>query len=77
MGGGEYRLQADGFLQFAARLREIAALPSTTVAVTRGLMRGHLHAVMRQIEVESSHFRDLLQSDEACAAFLAVLARKK
>lgn len=57
--------------------REIAALPSTTVAVTRGLMRGHLDAVMRQIEVESSHFRDLLQSDEARAAFMAFLARKK
>jgi hypothetical protein len=41
--------------------------------VTRGLMRGHLDAV----EAESSHFRDLLQSDEARAAFAAFLARKK
>lgn len=57
--------------------REIAALPPTTVAVTRGLMRGHLDAVLKQIEAESSHFRDLLQSDEARAAFAAFLARKK
>jgi enoyl-CoA hydratase/carnithine racemase len=57
--------------------REIAALPPTTVAVTRGLMRGYLDAVMKQIEAESSHFRDLLQSDEARSAFAAFLARKK
>jgi len=57
--------------------REIAALPPTTVAVTRRLMRGHLDAVLKQIEAESSHFRDLLQSDEARAAFAAFLARKK
>ena len=57
--------------------REIAALPPTTVAVTRGLMRGHLDGVMKQIEAESSHFRELLQSDEARAAFAAFLARKK
>jgi enoyl-CoA hydratase/carnithine racemase len=57
--------------------REIAALPPTTVAVTRGLMRGHLDAVLKQIEAESSHFRDLLQSDEARSAFAAFLARKK
>ena len=56
---------------------EIAALPPTTVAVTRGLMRGHVDAVLKQIEAESSHFRDLLQSDEARAAFAAFLARKK
>ena len=57
--------------------REIAALPPTTVAVTRGSMRGHLDAVLKQIEAESSHFRDLLQSDEARSAFAAFLARKK
>jgi enoyl-CoA hydratase/carnithine racemase len=57
--------------------REIAALSPTTVAVTRGLMRGHLDAVLKQIEAESSHFRDLLQSDEARSAFQAFLARKK
>ncbi len=57
--------------------REIAALPPRTVAVTRGLMRDHLDAVINQIESESAHFRDLLQSDEARSAFQAFFARKK
>jgi enoyl-CoA hydratase/carnithine racemase len=57
--------------------REIAALPPRSVAVTRGLMRSHLDEVIKQIEAESAHFKDLLQSDEAKAAFQAFLARKK
>ncbi len=57
--------------------REIAALPPKTVAVTRGLMRGHLDEIIKQIDAESMHFRDLLQSDEARAAFAAFLARRK
>jgi enoyl-CoA hydratase/carnithine racemase len=57
--------------------QEIAALPPKTLAVTRGLMRGHLDDVIKQIETESAHFRELLQSDEARAAFAAFLARKK
>ena len=58
-------------------LAQLPPSPPTTVAVTRGLMRGHLDSVMKQIEAESSHFRDLLQSDEARSAFAAFLARKK
>jgi enoyl-CoA hydratase/carnithine racemase len=57
--------------------REIAALPPRSLAVTRGLMRSHLDDVVKQIETESAHFKDLLQSDEARAAFQAFLARKK
>jgi enoyl-CoA hydratase/carnithine racemase len=60
-----------------AAAREIAALPPKTVAVTRSLMRGHLDEIVKQIDVESAHFRDLLQSDEARAAFAAFLARRK
>jgi enoyl-CoA hydratase/carnithine racemase len=56
---------------------EIAALPPKTVAVTRGLMRRHLDDVVKQIDTESKHFRDLLQSDEARTAFAAFLARRK
>jgi enoyl-CoA hydratase/carnithine racemase len=56
---------------------EIAALPPRTVAVTRGLMRGQLDAVVAQIEAESAHFKELLQSDEARTAFQAFLARRK
>ncbi len=57
--------------------QEIAALPPKTVAVTRGLMRGQLDDVIKQIDTESALFWELLQSDEARAAFAAFLARKK
>jgi hypothetical protein len=40
-------------------------------------MRGHVDDVIKQIDTESMHFRDLLKSDEARAAFQAFLARKK
>jgi enoyl-CoA hydratase/carnithine racemase len=60
-----------------AAAREIAALPAKTVAVTRGLMRGHVDEIIKRIETESMHFRELLQSDEARAAFAAFLARRK
>jgi enoyl-CoA hydratase/carnithine racemase len=60
-----------------AAAHEIAALPPKTVAVTRNLMRGHLDDVIKQIDAESNHFKDLLGSDEARAAFAAFLARKK
>jgi enoyl-CoA hydratase/carnithine racemase len=60
-----------------ATAREIAALPPKTVAVTRNLMRGHLDDVIKQIDAESKHFKDLLSSDEARAAFSTFLARKK
>jgi hypothetical protein len=48
-----------------------------TLAVARSLMRGHLDEVVKQIDSEATHFRDLLQSDEARAAFTAFLARRK
>ncbi len=57
--------------------REIAALPPQTVAVTRGLMRGHVDEIIERIQSEWIHFRELLQSDEARAAFAAFLARRK
>jgi len=57
--------------------QEIAALPPKTLAVARTLMRGHLDEVINQIDAEAAHFRDLLKSDEARAAFTAFLARRK
>ncbi len=57
--------------------REIAALPPRAVAVARGLMRSHLDEIVKQIDTESMHFRELLQSDEARTAFAAFLARRK
>ena len=57
--------------------QEIAALPPKAVAVTRGLMRSNVEEIIKRIEAESRHFKDLLQSDEARTAFQAFLARKK
>ncbi|HXX03775.1 MAG TPA: crotonase/enoyl-CoA hydratase family protein [Xanthobacteraceae bacterium] len=56
---------------------EIAALPPKALAVTRALLRGDLDEILKRITLESSHFRDLLQSDEARVAFMQFLARKK
>ena len=57
--------------------QEIAALPAQAVALARELMRGHLDDVVRRIDTEAMHFKELLQSDEARAAFAAFLARKR
>src|ERR1700749_434707 len=40
--------------------REIAALPAGAVAISRRLLRGHLDAVVRQIDTEVMHFKDRL-----------------
>jgi enoyl-CoA hydratase/carnithine racemase len=57
--------------------REIAALPPKAVAVARGLMRNGLDQIAERIDSEAKHFAQLLQSDEARAAFQAFFARKK
>jgi len=57
--------------------REIAALPPKAVAVARSLMRSRLGEVQERIDGEAEHFAELLQSDEARAAFQAFFARKK
>jgi enoyl-CoA hydratase/carnithine racemase len=56
--------------------QEIAALPAGVVAVARRLMRGRLDDVVERIDTEAMHFKELLKSDEARAAFAAFLARK-
>jgi len=57
--------------------QEIAALPPGALAIARTLMRGSPGPVVKQIEAETTHFRELIGSDEARAAFQAFLARKK
>ncbi len=57
--------------------QEIAALPPGAWRVARRLMRGHSDEVMQRIEAEAVHFKELLKSDEARAAFQAFFARKK
>ena len=40
-------------------------------------MRGHLDDVVERINTEAMHFKELLKSDEARAAFEAFLSRRK
>jgi enoyl-CoA hydratase/carnithine racemase len=56
---------------------EIAALPAGVVALARQQMRGHLDDVVERINTEATHFKELLKSDEARAAFEAFLSRRK
>ncbi len=60
-----------------AAAREIAALPPGALAVARSLMRGEVDAIVKRIDIEAVHFRDLVQSDEARTAFQVFLARNK
>ena len=57
--------------------REIAALPPNAVKLARRLMRSQDESVSERIETEAMHFKELLKSDEARAAFAAFFARKK
>lgn len=57
--------------------QEVAALPPRALALARGLMRLPVETVVQRMETESGHYKDLLQSDEARAAFQAFFARKK
>ncbi len=57
--------------------REIAALPPKALALARGLMRSNQSLVLARMEEELKHYKDLLQSDEARAAFQAFFARTK
>ena len=69
-----------GEVDAAARraAQEIAALPPSVLALTRRLMRRYLEGdVFKRLQAEAMDFGDLLQTDEARAAFQAFLVRKK
>jgi enoyl-CoA hydratase/carnithine racemase len=57
--------------------QEIAALPPNAVMLARRLMRSQTESVAERIETEAEHFKELLKSDEARAAFAAFFARRK
>jgi enoyl-CoA hydratase/carnithine racemase len=57
--------------------QEIAALPPNAVMLARRLMRSQSESVAERIETEAKHFKELLKSDEARAAFAAFFSRKK
>ncbi len=60
-----------------AAAEAIAAKPPEALRIARDLMRGDRAELVARIEAESRHFRERLTSDEARAALLAFMTRKK
>lgn len=56
---------------------EIAAKPPEALKIARDLMRGDRGPLIARIREEGEHFRARLKSDEARAAFIAFMSRKK
>ncbi len=61
-------------MQAAAR---IAAKPPQALKIARDLIRGPREAVLARIREEAAHFRERLGSEEARAALMAFVGRKK
>ena len=59
----------------AARL--IASKPPEALKIARDLMLGSRDALIARIKEEGAHFQARLKSDEARAAFMAFMSRKK
>lgn len=60
-----------------AAARETAAKPPEALKIARDLMRGDRSEVVARIKQEGAHFAARLKSDEARAAFLAFMSKKK
>lgn len=56
---------------------EIAAKPPEALKIARDLMRGDRTPLVERIREEGEHFSARLKSDEARAAFIAFMSRKK
>lgn len=74
-----YKVVAEDELEAAtlAAAREIAAKPPEALRIARDLMRGDRAELVARIKQESEHFRARLKSDEARAALVAFMTRKK
>ena len=72
-------LPADQLIDFAhAQAAKIAALPASSVRVTKQLMKQtHATAVAAQMTKESHHFGAMLQAPEAKEAFTAFFQKRK
>lgn len=70
---GEEELEAE--VLKAARL--VASKPPEALKIARDLMLGDRAALLARITTEAGHFRDRLRSDEARAALMAFMSRKK
>lgn len=60
-----------------AAAREIAAKPPEALRIARDLMRGDRSELIARIKEEGVHFAARLKSDEARAAFVAFMSKKK
>jgi enoyl-CoA hydratase/carnithine racemase len=60
-----------------AAASQIAAKPPQALKIARDLMRGSREDLVDRISQESEHFRERLKSDEARAALMAFMTRKK
>jgi enoyl-CoA hydratase/carnithine racemase len=60
-----------------AAAEAIAAKPPEALRIARDLMRGDRADLVARIKEEGAHFRARLKSDEAKAAFVAFMSRKK
>ncbi|UUP18764.1 crotonase/enoyl-CoA hydratase family protein [Nitratireductor thuwali] len=60
-----------------AAAEALAAKPPEALAISRGLIRASRGDLIARIKEEGEHFRARLKSDEARAAFLAFMSRKK
>lgn len=60
-----------------ATAQEIAAKPPEALRIARDLMRGDRSELIARIRQEGVHFAARLKSDEARAAFMAFMSRKK
>ncbi|SFT95072.1 crotonase/enoyl-CoA hydratase family protein [Mesorhizobium sp. YR577] len=69
----EDRLEAETL----AAAEAIAAKPPQALKISRDLMRAPRDELIARIKQEGEHFRERLKSDEAKAAFVAFMSRKK
>jgi enoyl-CoA hydratase/carnithine racemase len=60
-----------------AAAEDIAAKPPQALKIARDLMRGPRDGLVARIREEAEHFRERLKSDEARAALVAFMNRKK
>lgn len=69
--------EADLETEVLAAAQRIAAKPPQALKIARDLMRAPQSSLLKRIEEESAHFRDRLKSDEARAALMTFMSRKK
>jgi enoyl-CoA hydratase/carnithine racemase len=74
-----YDVVEEGRLEDAtlAAAEDIAAKPPEALRIARDLMLGSREELKERIRIESQHFRERLTSDEARAALMAFMSRKK